>query len=147
MLQASVNLVLKRELLVDNLSKEKRSRVMTSIRGKNTKPEIAIRKLLWRKGIRYRIHNKSIFGTPDISIKKDKVAIFIDGCFWHACKKCYKEPTTNPKFWREKINGNKKRRVKVISVLKKDGWKILQIWEHDVKSDALSVVRKIEDKL
>jgi len=120
---------------------------MSSIKGKNTKPELTIRKLLWSKGYRYRIHDQTVFGKPDITIKKKKLVIFIDGCFWHACKKCYKEPTTNTKFWRDKINGNKKRREKVILVLRKDGWKILQVWEHDVKRDALSVIRKIESKL
>src|SRR3989338_10512229 len=81
--------------VADNLSKEKRSKVMASIKGKNTKPELVIRKMLWRKGIRYRTHDKSVFGIPDISIKNKRVAVFIDGCFWHGCNKCYKEPTTN----------------------------------------------------
>ena len=105
--------------MVDNLSNEKRSKVKSSIRGKDTKPEITIRKLLWKKGIRYRIHNKSIYGTPDISIKTDRIAVFIDGCFWHGCRRCYKEPATNTAFWREKIHNNKKRRLDVRKLLKK----------------------------
>ena len=129
--------------MADNLSREKRSKVMSSIRGKNTKPEITIRKLLWKVGIRYRIHNKSIYGTPDISIMKNKIAIFIDGCFWHGCKRCYKEPTTNTAFWREKIHNNKKRRLKVRRILKKQGWNVQEFWEHQVNSRPHSVIDSI----
>lgn len=129
--------------MADNLSREKRSKVMSSIRGKNTKPEITIRKLLWKVGIRYRIHNKSIYGTPDISIMKNKIAIFIDGCFWHGCKRCYKEPTTNTAFWREKIHNNKKRRLKVRRILKKQGWNVQEFWEHQVNSSPQSVIDSI----
>ena len=116
---------------------------MSSIRGKNTKPEIAIRKLLWSKGIRYRIHNRSIFGTPDIAIKKNKLAIFVDGCFWHGCRKCYREPKTNVEYWRNKILNNKKRRKNVKSALKSEGWNILEFWEHEIKSNPEKISTKI----
>lgn len=129
--------------MADNLSKEKRSKVMASIRGKDTKPEITIRKLLWKEGVRYRIHNKSIYGAPDISIKKDRIAVFIDGCFWHGCRRCYKEPTTNTAFWREKVHNNKKRRRKVRKVLKKQGWHVQEFWEHEVNSEPCKVMNKI----
>lgn len=127
----------------DKFSKETRSRIMSSIRSKNTKPEVIIRRLLWANGVRYRIHDKSIFGTPDISSKKNKVAIFVDGCFWHGCKSCYQQPVTNTRFWSEKIMANKKRREVVLSQLKKEGWNIFEIWEHDVKSRPDSVARRI----
>ena len=130
--------------MADNLSREKRSKVMASIRGKNTKPEVTIRKILWMKGMRYRIHNKSVFGTPDISIKKKKIAIFVDGCFWHGCNRCYKEPKTNVEFWRNKIIQNKKRRIKVRRHLKKEGWRILEFWEHEINSDPILVSKKIK---
>jgi len=130
--------------MADNLSREKRSKVMASIRGKNTKPEVTIRKILWKKGMRYRIHNKSVFGTPDISIKKKRIAIFVDGCFWHGCNRCYKEPKTNVEFWRNKIIQNKKRRIKVRRHLKKEGWRILEFWEHEINSDPVLVSKKIK---
>jgi len=130
--------------MADNLSREKRSKVMASIRGKNTKPEVTIRKILWKKGMRYRLHNKSVFGTPDISIKKKKIAIFVDGCFWHGCNRCYKEPKTNVEFWRNKIIQNKKRRIKVRRHLKKEGWRILEFWEHEINSDPVLVSKKIK---
>ena len=127
----------------DNLSKENRSKVMASIKGKNTKPEVAIRKLLWKQGIRYRIHNKNIFGIPDISIKDKMIAVFIDGCFWHGCGRCYKEPRTNSKFWRTKISDNKKRRKKVRKYLKNEGWNVLEFWEHEVNSNSEKIISRI----
>ena len=116
---------------------------MSSIRGKNTRPEVSIRKLLWQRGKRYRIHDSSVFGTPDISNKSKNVAVFIDGCFWHGCKRCYKEPKSNTKFWRNKLSKNQKRRKLVISRLRKDGVTILQFWEHQVISDPQTVVKRI----
>lgn len=129
--------------MADNLSKEKRSRVMASIRGKNTKPEIIIRKLLWKEEVRYRIHNKNIFGTPDISIKKKMLVVFIDGCFWHGCSRCYREPKTNTEFWRAKISNNKRRRRMVKAHLKKEGWSVLEFWEHEVNSVPEKITTKI----
>lgn len=116
---------------------------MASIKGKNTKPEIIIRKLLWAQGIRYRIHNKKIIGTPDIAIKKKRTAVFLDGCFWHGCSKCYKVPKTNRKFWKDKLEYNKQRRRKVRYELKKEGWKVLEFWEHQIISHPTTVTQKI----
>ncbi len=127
----------------DKFSKEVRSRIMSSIRGKNTKPELIVRKILWSMGKRYRIHDSSVFGSPDISNKSRNIAIFIDGCFWHGCGRCYKEPKSNTEFWREKITKNRDRRKVVKSRLKKDGMTILQFWEHEVLSEPTKVTDKI----
>lgn len=116
---------------------------MSSIRGKNTGPEIKVRKILWSLGKRYRIHDNSVFGTPDISIKKQKLAIFIDGCFWHGCKICYKEPKTNTTFWRNKIIKNKNRRLSVRKKLRTGGWNVLEFWEHEINTDPSLVAEKI----
>ena len=116
---------------------------MSSIRGKNTKPELAIRKILWSNGVRYRIHNKRILGTPDISIRKKKIAIFIDGCFWHGCEKCYKEPSNNTEFWKNKIQNNKDRRKKVKKTLKSNHWNALEFWEHEINKNPNLVANKI----
>jgi len=116
---------------------------MSSIRSKNTKPEVAIRKMLWRHGKRYRTHDKTVFGTPDISNKSRNLAIFIDGCFWHGCSRCYKEPKSNTEFWRDKISRNQKRRRLVRSRLRKQGVTVLQFWEHDVISNPKTVTGKI----
>src|SRR5690349_21757646 len=125
--------------MVDNLSRKKRSKVMASIRGKNTRPELSIRKILWKKGKRYRIHDRTVFGTPDISNKSKKVAIFIDGCFWHGCQKCYKAPRTNAQYWENKIDNNKKRRGIVTKYLRSDKWIVMEFWEHQVVKEPESV--------
>jgi DNA mismatch endonuclease (patch repair protein) len=106
---------------------------MSRIRAKNTQPEIILRKAISKTGIRgYRL-NYRLLGKPDIVFPKRKIAIFIDGCFWHKCPKCFKKPATNKKFWLEKIEGNKRRDKKVNRHYKKMGWKIIRIWEHDLE--------------
>lgn len=120
---------------------------MASIKGKDTKPEITIRKILWKKGYRYKIHHRSVFGKPDISFTKNKLAVFIDGCFWHGCNRCYKAPKTNSEFWKNKIEQNKLRRKKVKYTLRKHNWKILEFWEHSIKQDPVAIVQKIENAI
>lgn len=133
--------------MADRFSKQVRSKIMSSIRGKNTKPEVTIRKMLWQLGKRYRIHDKTVFGTPDISNKSKNLAIFIDGCFWHGCKRCYKEPKSNTDYWRNKIMNNKKRRKLVRSKLRRKGVTILQFWEHRVLLNPQAVTKKISSYL
>lgn len=134
-----------RQNMLDRFSKEVRSRIMASIRSKNTKPELKVRQRLWTMGKRYRVHDRTIYGTPDISNKGKKIAIFIDGCFWHGCKKCYTKPKTNTVFWDNKIKSNKKRRHDVIRSLKREGWKIFSVWEHDVNKNPDMISKKIAD--
>ena len=134
-------------MLLDNISKEKRSKIMSCIRCKNTKPEITIRKMIWSKGFRYRIHDKTIFGTPDISNKSRGIVIFVDGCFWHGCPICYKEPKTNTVFWRNKIQRNREMRDKVKKILKRDGWKIIEIWEHQINKNPHMIANKIVNQI
>lgn len=106
---------------------------MSRIRAKDTQPEIILRKAISKAGIKgYRL-NYRLLGKPDIVFLKRKIAIFIDGCFWHKCPKCFKKPATNKKFWLEKIDSNVKRDRFVSARLKKEGWKVLRIWEHDLK--------------
>lgn len=129
--------------MADNLSKEKRSKVMASIKSINTKPEITVRKMLWSTGKRYRIHDRTVFGTPDISHKGKKIAVFIDGCFWHGCSRCYKEPRTNVEYWRNKIRRNKERRTLVTMHLSSSNWKVLEFWEHQVLNKPNLVAKRI----
>jgi DNA mismatch endonuclease (patch repair protein) len=128
---------------MDNLPKETRSRIMASIRGKNTRPEVLVRKLIWAQGRRYRVHDRHVPGTPDISNRRYKLAVFIDGCFWHGCASCYKEPTTNASFWRNKLKANRQRRIKVKRQLKSSGWRVLEFWEHEVLSNPSGVAKKV----
>ncbi len=119
--------------MIDMFTKEKRSEIMSKIRSKDSKIEVAFRKALWKEGFRYRKNVKSYFGKPDLVLKKYKTVIFIDSCFWHGCKKHCKLPATNKKFWKEKIERNRQRDKEVNKHYKKIGWNIIRIWEHDLK--------------
>jgi DNA mismatch endonuclease (patch repair protein) len=131
------------ENMADMYSKEKRSEIMSKVRSKNTKIELEVRKALWARGVRYRIHNSNIPGTPDISSKKNKVAVFLDGCFWHGCKKHGSIPKTNTKFWKDKINENIKRREKVKTELKKEGFTVLEYYECDLRKNMAGIIDEI----
>ncbi|WP_456290033.1 very short patch repair endonuclease [Paenibacillus sp. AK002] len=109
--------------------------VMSSIRGKNTKLEQTISKALWRKGFRYRKNVNNLYGKPDIAIKKHKLVIFIDSCFWHGCSLHYKQPTKNPEYWRNKINRNIQRDHEVSQYYLEKNWQLIRIWEHDINHD------------
>lgn len=117
---------------MDKFSKDKRSQIMSSVKNRNTKPEMFLRRALWKNDIKnYRVHPK-IFGSPDIYFPKLRVAIFVDGCFWHGCQKCYSPPSTNKKFWSKKIKINTSRDKEVNRELKKIGVCVLRVWEHDI---------------
>ncbi len=119
--------------MTDVFTKKKRSEIMSAVRSKDTKIEIAFRKELWQEGFRYRKNSSKYFGKPDVVLKKHKTVIFIDSCFWHGCKKHCRFPATRQKFWKAKIDGNKQRDKLVNRHYKKMIWKIIRIWEHDLK--------------
>jgi DNA mismatch endonuclease, patch repair protein len=134
--------------MTDCYPKEVRSRVMANIRSKNTKPELELRKLLWSKGLRgYRIHNKKLPGNPDIAFSKKKIAIFIDGCFWHGCPICFVEPKTNRDYWLPKIRNTIERDNTQQKELESAGWVVIRIWEHDIKNDIQNAVDTIIEKI
>ena len=131
--------------MTDSVSKEARHRIMSSIRSKDTRPELAVRRVLYGLGFRYRVHDKTLPGTPDLSNKRRKIAIFVDGCFWHGCPTCYVEPKTNTRFWREKVSKNRARRESVLSSLKAQGFRVVEIWEHDAyNADAVARLAAID---
>ncbi len=119
----------------DIFSFQKRSDIMSKIGGKNTKPEILVRKFLFSKGFRYRINVKTLPGKPDIVLPKYKTVIFINGCFWHGhnCKKG-ELPSSNIDFWRKKISNNKSRDDKNSDLLIKLGWKVIIIWQCEISN-------------
>ena len=129
--------------MVDVHSPKQRSRNMAAIKGKNTKPELVIRKELHRLGFRYRIHYSALPGKPDLVFPKYKAVIQIHGCFWHKCPKCFNKPKTNKKYWLPKIENNVKRDRKNSRILKKEGYKVIRIWEHEIKKDFYKVLTKI----
>lgn len=120
---------------MDIWDKKKRSEVMSKIRSKNTKPEMALRKALFAKGFRYRINYKKLPGKPDIVFPKYKTAIFVHGCFWHhheGCKYGY-TPKSNTDFWIKKISSNQERDKKNTLQILSMAWKVLVVWECEIK--------------
>ncbi len=124
--------------MTDLMTPEQRHRCMASIKGKDTKPEILVRKYLFSKGLRYRVNVKKLPGSPDIVLKKYGVVVFIDGCFWHGHKDCkyYHLPSTNEDFWKAKIARNIARDYVNNVDLELAGWKVIRIWECDIKTKA-----------
>ena len=120
--------------MVDIYSKTKRSCIMSKISGKETKPEVLVRKYLFSKGFRYRKNDKRFPGKPDVVLPKYKTIIFVHGCFWHNHKGCKasKLPESNRDFWGGKIDDNVKRDWKHRNELKKLGWKVIVVWQCEI---------------
>jgi len=120
--------------VTDVHSVETRSRNMAAIRGKNTKPEMLIRRALFSRGYRYRLHCSELPGKPDLVLPKYRVVIQVQGCFWHQhCCRYFKWPETRPEFWRTKIEGNVARDQEALYRLKIEDWRVLIIWECALK--------------
>lgn len=117
--------------MTDIVPTEKRSEMMAGIRGKDTKPEMRVRKALFAGGYRYRLHRKDLPGTPDIVLPGRRVAIFVNGCFWHGHSGCSlaKVPGTRTEFWREKFESNRQRDRVAAEALRVAGWRVLVVWE------------------
>ena len=121
--------------MADKMTPEQRHFCMASIRGKNTRPEILVRKFLFSHGFRFRIHVKKLPGTPDIVLLKYRTVIFINGCFWHGHEGCslYTVPKSNVEYWRNKIIRNRERDYAARMALKEHGWHTVEIWECQLK--------------
>ena len=136
--------------MTDIYSKNKRSQIMSKISGKETEPEILVRKFLFRKGFRYRKNDKRYPGTPDIVMPKYKTVIFVHGCFWHGhnCR-AGKLPETRKEFWQNKIDANIARDKKNRQDLEKLGWKVLVIWQCELKNKKIRAekLKEIEQKI
>lgn len=131
----------------DIVDQRTRSRMMSGIRGKNTRPEIVIRKALHALGFRYRLHPKDVPGKPDMALPRYNAAIFVNGCFWHGhdCS-LFRLPRTRREFWQAKIEGNRKRDAQVRSMLADSRWRQLTIWECAVRGpDRIGLDTTIED--
>jgi DNA mismatch endonuclease, patch repair protein len=132
----------------DIVDAKTRSRMMSGIRSKNTRPEIALRKALHKRGFRYRLHSATVSGRPDIVFPAHKAAVFVHGCFWHGhdCR-LFRLPQTRPDFWDEKIKGNQHRDKIVRSQLGADGWRQLVVWECAVRSQGKDANERVADKV
>lgn len=119
--------------MTDRVSKETRSRIMSSIRGRDTKMELAVRPVLEALGFVYHPEEGFLPGAPDFAHLDECVAVFLDGCFWHGCPQHFRPPETNREFWAEKIRRNRERDAKVTAKYRDMGWRIIRVWEHDLK--------------
>lgn len=129
--------------MADKVPEEIRSKNMRAIRSTHTKLEDMVTKELWKRGFRFTKNNASLKGKPDISIKKYKIVIFIDSCFWHLCELHGHIPKSNVDYWYQKLNRNKQRDIDITSYYKNNGWNILRIWEHEIKEDFSKSIEKI----
>ena len=125
-------------------SDEATRKKMQGNRSRDTKPELLVRSLLHRRGLRYRVNQRplpELRRTADIVFRKARVAVFIDGCFWHGCPDHYKLPSTNSRYWSEKVEGNKRRDQDTDDCLVAAGWTVLRAWEHE---DPVDVAGQVE---
>lgn len=116
---------------MDTVSRKKRSEIMSGIRSSDTRMELAVKPVLEVLGFEYQ--PGGIAGRPDFALRGLKIAVFLDGCFWHGCPRCYREPKSNEGFWKSKVKRNRERDARVTSRLQDEGWKVLRVWEHDLK--------------
>ncbi|WP_461641505.1 very short patch repair endonuclease [Labilibaculum euxinus] len=129
--------------MTDTHSKETRSYNMSRIKGKNTKPELVVRRFLFANGFRYRLHAKNLPGKPDIVLPKYKTVIFVNGCFWHGHQNCkyFVPPKTRTEWWLQKITNTQNRDRQAQTELQSLGWRVITIWECELKP------KKVEERL
>lgn len=124
--------------MADVMTPEQRSRCMAAIKGKDTKPEMIVRKYLFSRGMRFRVQVRKLPGNPDIVLPKYKTVIFVNGCFWHGHEGCkyFRLPKSNIEFWKEKIERNIERDRESMQALLDLGWKIIRVWECELRNKA-----------
>lgn len=124
-----------------------RSQLMARIPGRDTSPERILRKALWTAGLRYRVNLPTSAGRPDIVFRRERVAVFVDGCFWHGCPDHYVRPRSRCDFWAQKLRTNFERDYRQSQLLERDGWRVYRVWEHEIFESLPSVVLKIHRML
>jgi len=124
-----------------------RSEQMSRIRGRDTSPERLLRSALWRTGLRFRLHVRTPHGRPDVVFPRYKVAIFIDGCFWHGCPDHYVRPRTRDEFWSPKLRENVDRDRRQTLLLEEGGWRVCRFWEHQIFEALAEVVACVREAL
>ncbi|RKI15392.1 very short patch repair endonuclease [Corallococcus sp. AB030] len=121
-----------------------RSEQMARIRGTNTSPELTLRRALWARGLRYRLHERTPAGRPDVVFSASRVAVFIDGCFWHGCPLHYARPRSREEFWSAKLVENVERDARQAVLLEAAGWQVVRLWEHEIITELESAVERVE---
>jgi DNA mismatch endonuclease (patch repair protein) len=121
--------------MADRLTPQERSRNMSRVKGRDTKPELLVRSIVHRLGYRFRLHGKRLPGSPDVVLPRHRKVIFVHGCFWHGHQGCRRaaRPSTNREFWDRKIEGNIARDASNLEALRQAGWKVLVIWQCAMK--------------
>ncbi len=140
--------VFRQTTMADRMTPEQRHHCMSSIRGRDTRPELAVRRSLFAEGFRYRLNVKALPGTPDIVLHRYHTVIFVNGCFWHGHKGCrhFVLPRTNRQFWEDKIRRNRRRDNAVYARLEALGWKIIVVWECELEKDA-AVLKELPSRI
>ncbi|MCZ6653884.1 MAG: very short patch repair endonuclease [Planctomycetota bacterium] len=141
--------------MADVFDRETRSRVMARVRGEDTKPELLVRKWLYAKGYRYRVHRRDLPGKPDIVLSRLRTAVFVNGCFWHGHTRCSHSalPVTNQRYWRQKIERTVRRDRRNAQRLRHLGWHVVTVWECRIKEDSyltkrlLAPLKRLENKV
>jgi len=126
----------------DNLTKEQRSKCMSNIRSKWTSQEKKVHNYLKGRKVKHKMH-PSISGSPDITLTETNTAVFLHGCFWHKCPKCYKEPKSRKEYWLPKLEKNVRRDLKNKKLLKHQGFSVIQVWEHQIKNNFEQVLERL----
>ncbi len=121
-----------------------RSEQMARIRGRDTKPERVLRRLLWARGLRYRLQVRVEGCRPDLVFKGARVAVFVDGCFWHGCPDHYVRPRSRDRFWRDKLLTNVERDIRQTCELEEQGWRVCRLWEHEIFEDPEGTATYVE---
>lgn len=130
---------------MDRISEERRSYNMSRIRSSDTSIEMRLRRAVWARGLRgYRVHPKGVPGKPDLSFQRWRIAVFVDGCFWHACDRCFVPPSSNTAYWQSKIAKNVERDARVRRSLEEAGWHVVRIWEHEIEEDVAAAAAAVE---
>ncbi len=135
--------------MADNMTEAQRRRTMSHIRSKNTKPEMMVRRYLFRHGFRYRLHVGTLPGCPDVVLSKHRLVIFVHGCFWHHHPGCRyaREPHSNQAYWLPKLKATEDRDTIHIRVLRNLGWRVIVVWECELKQDPETCCRRLLDEV
>lgn len=124
-----------------------RSEQMARIRSKDTRPEMSLRRALWSAGLRYRVHSPGLPGRPDVVFPGRKVVVFVDGCFWHGCPIHYGRPRSSESYWTAKLAGNVERDGRRTLELEAAGWRVVRVWEHEVRRTLDEVIARVREAL
>lgn len=133
--------------MADVMSAAKRSALMSRIRGSNTGPELALRRAMWADGLRYRLDFRIGRVRPDLVFVRERLAVFVDGCFWHGCPQHSTIPKHNRDFWAQKLRRNRERDAESTLRLEAEGWRVLRLWEHEIEASPADCARRIATML